>query len=475
MSARTPSLLVCVLSVGLAAAVAVRATTLVAALLLACAALVSVRAPIPALACVLAVGGWWWGSERLRALDRSVLAPRIGTAEDALVEVEEPPRVGPFDIRARVLVLRWGSPRVHEPALLQLPVGRAPPQGGRLRVLALLREPRGPSHGFDERAWLRRQGVHVVLRARGWRLVGRRGGVAAVGDRLQAWLARDCAYGLHGERRAVLEGIVLGRTQRIGDGLLARFRASGLYHVLAVDGLKVSAVATGAALLLLRAGAARALAELAALAAVGAYALAVGLHPSVVRAAIAAGLTSLAWLTARQRDRWHALLVAAALLLAWNPYFVLDAGFQLSFAAVASIFVVTPRVVRALEGYPVPRRLAQLIGVSTACGLATAPVTWLQFGQVSLVTVPANVVGVPVVAEMLGVALVTALVAPVAPPLAAALAQVNGWGAAFVAGCARAFGALPGAEVRSPSAVAAAAAVLLAALALSVRRRSRVA
>jgi competence protein ComEC len=143
--------------------------------------------------------------------------------------------------------------------------------------------------------------------------------------------------------------------------------------------------------------------------------------------------------------------------------FVLDAGFQLSFAAVAAIFVVTPPVVRGLEGYPVPRWLAQLIGISTACGLATAPVTWFQFHQVSLVTIPANVVGVPVVAEMLVVALVTAVVAPVAPPVAAALAQVNGYGAWFVAGCARAFGGLPGAQATSPVAAAVAAAgVLLA-------------
>src|SRR5581483_3225423 len=112
-------------------------------------------------------------------------------------------------------------------------------------------------------------------------------------------------------------------------------------------------------------------------------------------------------------------------------------------------------------GYPVPHWLAQLIGVSTACGLATAPVTWVQFHQISVVTVPANVVAVPVVAEMLVLALVTALVAPVAPPVAAALAGVNGWGAWFVAGCARVFGGLPGAQVTSaPAAAAVAAAVL---------------
>jgi competence protein ComEC len=408
--------------------------------------------------CALAVAGWWWGSRRLHSLDRTVLLPRVGTAERALVETEEPPRVGRFGVRVRALVLRWGAMRPHEPVLLELPVGRAPPQGSRLSLVGILKPPRGPSHGFDEATWLRRQGVHVVLRVKEWRVVGRRGGIGGVGDRLQRWLAADSALGLRGERRAVVEAVVLGRAQGLDDTLLARFRASGLYHCLAVDGLKVGTVAAGVLGFMRLLGFDRIAAELAALAAVGAYTLAVGFHPSVVRAAVAAALGSLAWLSARERDRWHALLIGALALLAWNPMFVLDAGFQLSFAAVAAIFIVTPRVVRLLEGYPVPRWLAQLIGVSTACGLATAPVTWLQFHQVSVVTVPANVVAVPVVAEMLVLALATAVIAPVAPPLAAAVAQVNGWGAWFVAGCARGFGGLPGAQATSPAAVAALAA-----------------
>ena len=364
-------------------------------------------------------------------------------------------------MRVRALVLRWGATRPREPVLLELPSGRAPPQGSRLSLVGVLRLPRGQSHGFDEATWLRRQGIHVVLRVKEWRSVGRRAGVGGIGDRLQRWLAGDCAFGLRGARRAVVEAVVLGRAQGLDDTLLARFRASGLYHCLAVDGLKVGTVAAGALALMRLLGLGRIAAELAALAAVGAYTLAIGFHPSVVRAAVAAALGSLAWLSARERDRWHALLIGALALLAWNPAFVLDAGFQLSFAAVAAIFVVTPHVVRFLEGYPVPRRLAQLIGVSTACGLATAPVTWLQFHQVSIVTVPANVVAVPVVAEMLVVALATAVIAPVAPPVAAALAQVNGVGAWFVAGCARGFGGLPGAQATSPAGVAALAAVVL--------------
>jgi competence protein ComEC len=413
------------------------------------------RARLVVLASAVAAGAWAWGSLRLAQLDHSLLVPRIGTFERAVVEVEEAPRRGTFDQRMRALVLRWGTLRLREPVLLQLPLGRSPPAGARLSLLAELRAPTGPSNGFDEAKWLRRQGVHVVLRGQAWRAVGRRGGISGVGDRVGRWLAGDATVGLTGERRKVIEAIVLGRSSEVDQKLLADFRSTGLYHCLVVDGLKVAAVGGGAAAIVLLLGFGSYVAQAAALLAVGAYALAVGLHPSVVRAALAAGLGSLAWLAGRERDRWQALLVGAAVLLGWNPYTLFDAGFQLSFAAVASIFIVTPRVVRGLEGYPVSRELAQLIGVSTACGLATAPVTWFQFHQISLVTVPANVVAVPVVVEVLGLGLLTAVVAPVAPPVATAMAQLNGWGAWFVATCARAFGSLPGAQITSGRAAAA--------------------
>jgi competence protein ComEC len=100
-------------------------------------------------------------------------------------------------------------------------------------------------------------------------------------------------------------------------------------------------------------------------------------------------------------------------------------------------------------------------------------VTWFQFHQISLVTVPANVVAVPVVVEVLGLALLTAVVAPVAPSLAAAMAQLNGWGAALVAVCARVFASIPGAQITSPRAAAVLGLGALAAAAYAWRRGER--
>ncbi len=146
-----------------------------------------------------------------------------------------------------------------------------------------------------------------------------------------------------------------------------------------------------------------------------AYALAVGWQPSVVRAAVAGSLASLAWIAARPRDRWHALAVGALVLLAWMPQSALEPGFQLSFAAVAAIFLVLPRVAGVPEAYPIPRGLWDVLVVAVACGLVTAPVVWLHFGQVALWTVPANVAAEPAMPPLISLSLAAAAIEPVLP------------------------------------------------------------
>ena len=459
MTLRPPYLLAGALCVGLAFSTATRIGVGTAVLAAGAPALAAAagepRIRLGAAALALALVGWGWGSARLASIDRSTLAPLIGTAERVVVQVEEPPRGGSFELRMRARGIRWGALRLREPVLLELPLGRSPPQGAELSLLGVLRAPRGPSNGFDERAWLRHHGVHAVLRASAWQVVGRRGGLGGVADRLHAWLARGGAPGLGGERKGVIEGVVLGEDQGLSDTLRQRFRASGLYHLLAVSGGNVVVVALGALWLARLAGIPRLAAELASLGSIGAYVLAVGPQPSVLRAGVAGGLGSLAWLTGRQRDARHALLVAGVLLLGWSPYNVLDPGFQLSFAAVLAIFALAPRLQRWLEGYPLPDWLRTSVAVSAACGLATAPISWFQFHQIPLLTGPANAAAAPAMVPMLGLALLCALVAPVAPPLAGLLAAANGWCAAYLAACARLFGGLPGAQIRSPTAAAA--------------------
>jgi len=419
------------------------------------------------LAALALAGAWWWGSTRLDQLDRSTLTPRIGTADRFVAVTTGEARRGSFDLRQ---MARVGGERVE----LELPLGRAPPQGARVSALAVVKAPRGPDHGFDERTWLRRQGVHVVLHVDEWHAVGRRGGFGGVADRLRWWLRRSSSPGLTGERRALVEGVLLGDDGGLSDGTKQAFRRSGLYHLLAVSGQNVVLLAGGVLALAVALGIGRVWGHVGALAAIGAYVVAVGPQPSVIRAAIAGAAVSVAWLAGRLRDAWHLLLVAACALLAWNPYSLFDAGFQLSFGAVAAIFVLGGPFLRVLDGYPMPGWLRSALAISAACTLVTAPILWLEFGRVPLYGVIANALVEPAVPLLLGLSFSAAAAAPFAPDVAVTLAWANGWVAVYIETCARAVSALPAAQV-SGRAAAAAAAAAIGGVAISWRRLRRTA
>lgn len=231
-----PQLLAGSLCLGLAAANVARVQT---ALALALTALLGGAATpsrrqrrLGLLAVALALAGWWWGSARLEVLDRSPLTSRLETAARVRMTITGPSRRGKYDVRAPAVVTAFAGRALREPVQLKLPLGRAPPQGAILDALVRVTAPRGPKNGFDERTWLRRHGVHVVLLVDRWQIVGRRGGLGGLADALRRQLQNSVARGLSGYRAAVLEGVVLGEDSGLSEELRRRFRASGLYHLL---------------------------------------------------------------------------------------------------------------------------------------------------------------------------------------------------------------------------------------------------
>jgi competence protein ComEC len=407
-----------------------------------------------ALGVLLAVAGMWWGSLRLHALERSALAAEIGESGRAELVTTGPARVTSWAVRvpAEARVFR-GRP-LRERVLLVLPVGRSPPRGAILETVVRVVEPReARDGGFDERSWLARQGIHVVLRGGAWREVGRRGGVAGLGDTVRDRVERAVSRGTDGVRRALVLGVVLGEDEGLPERVRLDFRASGLAHLLAVSGQNVAFIVAGVFGLGWLVRAPRMARELLAIVAIAAYVLAVGWQPSVVRAGVAGVLASLAWLAARPRDRWHFMAWGALVLLAWSPTSLLEPGFQLSFLAVAGIFVGLPAARRFAEGYPVPRPVADAVAVSLVCGLVTAPVVLVHFGQAPAYTVLANALAFPAMPAVLGLGLLAAAADPVSPEAAAALAWLGGWAAAWLELVARFVGSLPGAEVRARTAL----------------------
>jgi competence protein ComEC len=407
-------------------------------------------ARIAVLAVVVALLGLAWGSLRMDALRESVLIRDLGESGTAELVTIAPARSSPWSTRVLAVTRTFRHVPVRERVLLVLPVGRSPPARGTiLEASVRIVEPRPEDDGFDERKWLARQGIHVVLDASSWRELGRRGGLAGLGDRLRERIESAVSRGTEGVRRGIVLGVVLGEDEGLPSDVQDDFRASGLYHLLAVSGQNVAFLAGGIYALgwLLRLS--RVARELSIIAAIACYVLAVGWQPSVVRAGVVGGLASLAWLAARPSDRWHFLALGALVLMAWMPTSVLDPGFQLSFAAVAAIFVAVPWLRRRLDGYAIPAAAADALAVALACGVATTPIVLFHFGEAPVYTVLANVVAFVAAPLVLGFGLLAAVVDPVSPSAAAGLASLAGWAAAWLELVARTVAGLPSAAVET--------------------------
>jgi competence protein ComEC len=447
-----PTLLVVAVCAGLALSVWVEAPLAVAAAIAACAlGGVLVRdgtARLAAVCVALAAVGFAWGSLRMDALRESVLRDDLGETGVAELVTVAPARSSPWSTRVIAIVRSFRHSPVHERVLLVLPVGRSPPaRGAILEASVRIAEPRPEEDGFDERAWLERQGIHVVVEASSWHELGRRRGLARVGDGLRDRIEAAVGRGTGGVRRGIVLGVVLGEDEGLPADVRDDFRASGLYHLLAVSGQNIAFLAAGIYGLgwLLRLS--KAVRELSVVAVIGAYVLAVGWQPSVVRAGVAGALASLAWLVARPADRWHFLALGALVLMAWMPTSLLEPGFQLSFAAVGAIFVAVPRLRRRLAGSPLPEAVSDALAVALACSVVTAPIVLLHFGEAPLYSVPANVVAFLAAPLVLGLGLLAAVVDPVSPSGAAGLAWLAGLAAAWLELVARVVADLPSAQV----------------------------
>lgn len=327
--------------------------------------------------------------------------------------VDDPPRVRDTRLDVTMAVeLLHGAGRAAQPMqgriLLHAPRYPELQYGQRLRVTGTLEEVRNWSD-FDYREYLARQGIHRLLRdAQIIRLETSAGNpvrqaIYEVRARAQAVVAAL----IPAPQDALLSGILLGDDSRMSPSMRDDFRTTGMSHIIAISGFNIAILAGamlrgGRLLLGWRASA------WVALAGVALYTVFVGADAAVVRAAIMGSLYIISnRILGRPTFAPAGLFVAAWLMSLANPFVLWDAGFQLSFAATLGLMLfvepvserIQPWLAHHLPGERVSRLMplfTDTVIVTFAAQLMSAPLLAYHFGQISLASLPANLLVLPV-------------------------------------------------------------------------------
>lgn len=251
------------------------------------------------------------------------------------------------------------------------------------------------------------------------------------------------------DARGFVKALILGDKSGLSQEISSDLSAAGLSHMVAVSGMHLSILFSALYFLL---GKQKKWAILLEMTAAIFFAAMVGFTPSVTRAAIMQCIMLGAILLKREYDPPTSLAAAALLILAVNPMAASSISFQLSFGAVAGIFLVSGKLNRYFRKllkiekgkHKVRKALCGSVSMTLGALLFTTPLTAIHFGSVSLVSVLSNCLTVAAVSVLFQLALVACFLGAIFLPLGQAVGWAAAWLVRYILLVARAMASIPG-------------------------------
>lgn len=203
-----------------------------------------------------------------------------------------------------------------------------------------------------------------------------------------------------GDREAGLaEALLIGYKNDLDKSLVQSYSNTGVVHVIAISGLHIGLIYWLLELLFKPFGKRkimRWLKPVLILAGLWGFSLLAGAQPSVLRSAVMFTCIVVADSISRKSSIYNTLAFSAFILLCYNPYWLWDAGFQLSYTAVLSILIFMKPVYNLVFiKSRVMDAIWKLIAVTLAAQILTLPVSVFNFHQFPNYFILTNIVAVP--------------------------------------------------------------------------------
>jgi len=294
--------------------------------------------------------------------------------------------------------------------------------GDTLVIRARLSKPYrfGNPGGFDYPSFLNTKNIHVVGRIDSLthiHLLQQKHSplhkIRYLPERIRLVIKQTLDSSLPIEQAAIYRALLIGDRSGLSREQLELFKDSGTFHILAISGLHLSIIASTLFLvlywlarrssyLLLRVSCKK-LALLATIPPLCCFALLAGLQTPVLRSFVMVVIFILSFCIQRKRSPFTTLSVAALVILLINPKSLFTVSFQLSFAAVASLIVILPRLNTLVQknidpdpgffhrySFKLLYWIAAVLLVSIAATIGTAPLLIYNFNRFSLAGPIAN-------------------------------------------------------------------------------------
>ena len=207
------------------------------------------------------------------------------------------------------------------------------------------------------------------------------------------------------EDAALFMGLVIGDDRAQPRSMITSFRKSGLSHLTAVSGQNVAFVLAVFGAYINRARTWWRLALTLFL--LGWFVVMTRAEPSVLRAAMMASMSAVAFARGRDLSAQHALAYSVLVLLALDPLLVLSIGMWMSSLATCGLVFVTPKLKQHLRA---PRWINEPLATTLGAQLGVLPISLVMFSSAPAISLLTNLLAVPVAGFVMLVGLPLAFV-----------------------------------------------------------------
>ncbi|CAG7634788.1 DNA internalization-related competence protein ComEC/Rec2 [Paenibacillus allorhizosphaerae] len=276
-------------------------------------------------------------------------------------------------------------------------------RGDRIELSGTIKQPSVARNfgGFDYRKYLYYKHIHWQLTVKGLGSVN-----VTPPDKWGTWLPlhwNDRFRGLLAdkvellfppEQNGFMKGMLIGLTDEIDPLQFDRFSRLGLTHIIAISGLNVAIFLACILWVLRKLGMTRESYLMTAIALVPLYIMVTGASPSIVRAGIMAMIALYAAYRNRMKDGMNIAFIAGLGMLIWDPYYLVDVSFQLSYLVTLGIMLGVPQMNKMLPMSQ--KKLRDALSITVVAQLISFPISIYYFNQFSLLSLAANFIIVPV-------------------------------------------------------------------------------
>jgi competence protein ComEC len=312
---------------------------------------------------------------------------------------------GMFTLRVR----QWGNEALLEPELVRTTLyfrSMAEREKGRVllrygatlsgRMEVALPSPPSNPGAFDYPRYLHWQKIHRVGKIKsmqGLSYTSPSWSFTGMMIDWQAWLADRIDILYAPQTAGLLAGMLLGAVDKVDPDVYADFSTLGLTHIIAISGQHITLLMVGLVYVCRLCGILRQRAYIITAVCLPLYVMMSGSSPSAVRALLMGELVLLALWTNRVKDGWNLIGASFLVMALYDPYFIHDVGFQLSYLVTFGLLVFVPPLQRKI---PISLAVMRgLVAVTFAATLVSFPITIFYFHRYSILSPFINFLFVP--------------------------------------------------------------------------------